>query len=36
MTHRLWINGQWTGSRGGGTMKIENPETHVMIAQGIG
>ncbi len=33
MTQRLWINGQWTESRGGGTMKIENPATGAIIAE---
>jgi betaine-aldehyde dehydrogenase len=27
MEHKLWINGQWTDSQGGGRMDIENPAT---------
>ncbi len=33
MAHRLWINGQWTESRDGGTMTIENPATGAIIAE---
>ena len=32
MDHRLWINGEWTDSRGGARMEIENPATGEKIA----
>jgi len=33
MEHRLWINGEWTDSDGGGRMAIENPATGEQIAE---
>ncbi len=33
MEHRLWINGEWTDSAGGGKMGIENPATGEQIAE---
>ena len=27
MEHKLWINGRWTDSIGGGSMPVENPAT---------
>src|SRR5262249_31032155 len=33
MEHRLWIDGQWTDSRGGGTLTIENPATGEKIGE---
>lgn len=32
MNYKLWINGQWTDSKGGGTLAIENPATGEKIA----
>ena len=33
MEHRLWIDGKWVDSRGGGTMSVENPATGEKIAE---
>jgi betaine-aldehyde dehydrogenase len=33
MEHKLWINGQWVDSKGGGTMPVENPATGQKIAE---
>ena len=33
MDYKLWINGKFTGSNGGGTMEIENPATRDTVAQ---
>ena len=33
MDYRLWINGQWTDSKGGARMAIANPATREAIAQ---
>ncbi|GAB4216251.1 MAG: gamma-aminobutyraldehyde dehydrogenase [Synechococcales cyanobacterium] len=33
MSHRLWINNEWTSSLGGGVMKILNPATEETIAE---
>jgi betaine-aldehyde dehydrogenase len=33
MTHRLWIDGAWADSAGGGAMAIENPATAQPIAE---
>lgn len=33
MDYKLWINGEWTDSQGGGQMAIENPATGETIAQ---
>jgi betaine-aldehyde dehydrogenase len=33
MEHKLWINGQWVDSQGGGTMTVENPATGQKIAE---
>jgi betaine-aldehyde dehydrogenase len=33
MEHKLWINGQWTESMGGGAMPVENPATGEKIAE---
>ena len=33
MEHKLWINGEWTGSQDGGQMDIENPATGQKIAE---
>jgi betaine-aldehyde dehydrogenase len=33
MNYKLWINGQWTDSQGGGTAAIENPATGEKIAE---
>ena len=33
MKHKLWINGQWVNSQGGGTMSVENPATGQKIAE---
>jgi acyl-CoA reductase-like NAD-dependent aldehyde dehydrogenase len=35
MEHKLWINGEWTDSQGGGKMAIEKPATGEKIAQVI-
>ena len=32
-SYKLWINGQWTESKGGGRMAIENPATREQIAE---
>ncbi len=32
MDHRLWIDGQWQDSQGGGRMEIENPATEKKLA----
>jgi betaine-aldehyde dehydrogenase len=31
MTHKLWIDGSWTESKGGGELKVENPATGEMV-----
>ncbi|MEI7848347.1 MAG: gamma-aminobutyraldehyde dehydrogenase [Chloroflexota bacterium] len=31
MGHKLWINGQWVDSKGGGMMTVENPATGEVI-----
>ncbi len=31
MGHKLWINGQWVDSKGGGVMTVENPATGEVI-----
>ena len=33
MQHKLWINGQWVDSKGGGKMSVENPSTGEKIAE---
>jgi betaine-aldehyde dehydrogenase len=33
MEHRLWIDGRWEDSRGGGKMAVENPATGKKIAE---
>ena len=33
MGHKLWINGQWVNSKGGGMMNVENPATGEVIDQ---
>ena len=33
MEHRLWINGEWMDTQGGGRMAIENPATGEKIAE---
>jgi betaine-aldehyde dehydrogenase len=33
MEHRLWINGEWVDSLGGGVMAVENPATGQKIAE---
>ncbi len=33
MEHKLWINGQWVESKGGGKMAVENPATCQKIAE---
>jgi len=33
MEYRLWINGRWVDSRGGGVLSIENPATGEKIAE---
>ena len=33
MQHKLWINGQWVDSKGGGKMSVENPATGEKIAE---
>jgi betaine-aldehyde dehydrogenase len=33
MDYRLWIDGEWTESRGGGRMAVENPASGETIAQ---
>src|SRR5215471_14586602 len=35
MNYRLWINGEWADSSGGGKMEIENPATGDKIAEVI-
>ncbi len=35
MDHKLWIDGAWTDSQGGGIMAIENPATGEQIAEVI-
>jgi betaine-aldehyde dehydrogenase len=32
-SYKLWMNGQWTDSKGGGRMAIENPATREQIAE---
>ncbi|HTP03253.1 MAG TPA: gamma-aminobutyraldehyde dehydrogenase [Anaerolineales bacterium] len=32
MEHKLWINGRWVDSQGGGTIAVENPATGKKIA----
>lgn len=31
MTHKLWIDGSWTESKGGGELKVENPATGEVV-----
>lgn len=31
MTHKLWIDGKWTESQGGGELKVENPATGEIV-----
>ena len=31
MSHKLWIDGQWTDSQGGGDLKVENPATGEVV-----
>lgn len=33
MEYKLWINGQWVDSKGGGMMSVENPATGETIAE---
>jgi len=33
MEHRLWIDGKWVDSKGGGRMSVENPATGKKIAE---
>jgi betaine-aldehyde dehydrogenase len=33
MSYKLWIDGQWTDSKGGGVLAIENPATGEKIAE---
>jgi betaine-aldehyde dehydrogenase len=33
MEHKLWINGEWVDSLGGGVMTVENPATGQVIAE---
>ena len=33
MEHRLWIDGKWVDSQGGGKMTVENPATGQVIAE---
>lgn len=33
MEHRLWIDGKWVDSKGGGKMSVENPATGKKIAE---
>ena len=33
MKHKLWINGKWMDSKGGGMMAVENPATGEKIAE---
>ncbi len=33
MEHRLWIDGKWVDSKGGGKMAVENPATGKIIAE---
>lgn len=33
MEHKLWIDGKWVNSRGGGKMSVENPATGKKIAE---
>lgn len=33
MNYKLWINGQWTETQGGGTRQIENPATNEIVAE---
>ncbi|HUN24232.1 MAG TPA: gamma-aminobutyraldehyde dehydrogenase [Anaerolineales bacterium] len=35
MEHKLWINGEWQDTQGGGRMPIENPATQQTIAEVI-
>ncbi|MGA8054115.1 MAG: gamma-aminobutyraldehyde dehydrogenase [Burkholderiales bacterium] len=35
MEHRLWIDGKWVDSKGGGRMAVENPATGKKIAEVI-
>ena len=32
MEHKLWIDGKWVDSKGGGMMAVENPATGKKIA----
>jgi len=33
MNYKLWINGQWADSRGGGVLSVENPATGETLAE---
>src|SRR5436305_1320460 len=33
MNYKLWINGEWADSRGGGMLSIENPATGEKLAE---
>ena len=33
MEHKLWIDGKWVDSKGGGMMAVENPATGKKIAE---
>lgn len=33
MDHKLWINGQWTDSRGGSVLEVEDPATGEKVAE---
>jgi betaine-aldehyde dehydrogenase len=35
MEYKLWINGQWSDSQGGGKIAVENPATGKKIAEVI-
>ena len=31
MTHKLWIDGAWADTKGGGELKVENPATGEIV-----
>ena len=33
MEHKLWIDGKWVDSKGGGKISVENPATGKKIAE---
>jgi betaine-aldehyde dehydrogenase len=35
MAYKLWIDGQWVDSQGGGLMTIENPATGEKLAEAV-